>query len=274
MKMLLKIPGIFVASSSFWISTVFAEATPEEIAKKLVNPLAYMISVPFEYNYDQKLGPEENGTSQFVKIQPIIPRHINESWDLISRPILPVMWDHNVDPGENVTGIGTLQYESFFVPAGDKEIGVLWGLGPYLAFPTATNEVLGSNQYQAGLSGVLEDVTGPWTIGLLAFQAWAYAASGDWDNQPHDDVLYMQPYIAYVSKSAWTYKINSETYYYWNSSANDQWAVPFNAEILKLYKFGEYALNFGLGARYWATDTTGQAQGWGARATLTFAFPE
>ena len=246
----------------------------EAIAKKLVNPLADMISVPFEYNYDHELGSEDNGISQYVKIQPVLPLHLSKSWDLISRPILPVLWDRNVVPQESFHGVGDLEIEEFFSPLAPNALDIRWGIGPYLSFPTATNDKLGSQQYLGGVVGVVLRQKDHWTVGLLTYQAWSYAKDNGGGNELYTDELYLEPFIDYVTTNAWTFSVNSESYLYWDAQPGSEWSVPINADISKLLNFGKLALSLKGGIRYWVANPPGQAQNFGARATITFVLPE
>ena len=77
--------------------------------------------------------------------------------------------------------------------------------------------------------------------------------------------------MSYTTKDAWTFGLNAESTYDWTHS---QWTVPINATVSKLTRVGKQAVSFGVGARYYADRAGTGPHGWGARATLTFLFPE
>src|SRR5262245_65064289 len=62
----------------------------EDLAKKSQNPIADLVSVPFQSNTNFNTGPFKR-TQEVLNIQPVVPLHINENWNLISRTIMPVM---------------------------------------------------------------------------------------------------------------------------------------------------------------------------------------
>jgi len=131
-----------------------------ELAKKLANPIASLISVPLQYNFDHNLGPEDKGHKSVLNIQPVIPFSIDEDWNLITRTIVPPV-DQNHMPG-NESGIGDVLQSFFFSPKEPVE-GFILGVGPVLNLPTATDEVLGSEKWGAGPTAVALRQDGPWT---------------------------------------------------------------------------------------------------------------
>jgi len=82
---------------------------------------------------------------------------------------------------------------------------------------------------------------------------------------------FLQPFLAYTTKDAWTYTINTESTYDWKA---EQWSVPINAVVSKLTKFGKQPVSLGLGVRYWADSPDSGPHGWGVRFVVTFLFPK
>ncbi len=74
----------------------------DELAKKLSNPVAALISVPLQYNYDETYG--DNGYRHTLNIQPVAPFSISEHWNVISRTILPVIYQDDVVPAPTRPG--------------------------------------------------------------------------------------------------------------------------------------------------------------------------
>jgi len=67
-----------------------------ELAQKLQNPIADIIILPIQYNYDMDIGPNDDGSRHLTNIQPVYPFRLNEDWNLISRTIIPVIDQEDV----------------------------------------------------------------------------------------------------------------------------------------------------------------------------------
>lgn len=173
-----------------------------ELAQELSNPVADLITVPFQMNYDQNVGPQDDGWKLQTNIQPVIPLTLNEEWNLITRTIVPVIQQEDIFPGAGSQfGLGDINMSFFFSPKEPTAGGLIWGVGPVLLLPTATDDLLGAEKWGAGPSAVVLTVRGPWTIGVLANHIWSYA--GDSDRQDIGNT-FIQPFAAYTWPSAWT----------------------------------------------------------------------
>jgi hypothetical protein len=240
----------------------------EELAKKLSNPIASLISVPFQGNYDEKIGPARDGHRFTLNIQPVIPIELNQDWNLISRTILPITDQRNIFPGAgNQSGIGDVVQSFFFSPKAPTAGGWIWGAGPVLLLPTGSDDLLSARKWGVGPTAVLLKQDSGWTYGGLFNHIWSFAGE---DNRSSVSSTFVQPFLSYTTKDAWTFGLNTESTYDWNAK---QWSVPLNASVSKLVRFGKQPVSFGLNARYWADSPDSGAHGWGARFVVTFLFP-
>jgi hypothetical protein len=243
-----------------------AATSTEALAKDLANPVAALISVPFQLNYDQDIGAARGGKRWQLNIQPVLPVDLNPQWNLISRTILPVVWQDEIYPGAgSQSGIGDIVQSVFFSPKAPTA-GWIWGAGPVFLLPTGSDDLLSVSKRGAGPTGVALKQDGPWTYGLLANHIWSFAGSGRQDV----NATFMQPFVSYTTPAAWSFALNTESTYDWDRK---QWAVPLNAIVSKVTKLGDQLVSFGAGARYWADGPEGGPHGWGFRLTVTLLFP-
>ena len=241
----------------------------EDLAKELVNPVASLISVPIQANYDDNFGASDNGSTWRINVQPVIPVSISKNWNLISRTILPIITQDNIPVnGAGESGIGDVLQSFFFAPKKATPNGIIWGVGPALLLNTASKDALGSRKWAAGPTGVALKQAGPWTYGMLANHIESF--SGD-NNRPGVSATFMQPFLAYITHSKTTFSLNTETTYDWKT---ENWAVPINFNVAQLLKVGSQIIQVGGGLRYWADSPDFGPEGLGARLQLTFLFPK
>ncbi|MDM0036770.1 transporter [Variovorax sp. J22P271] len=237
------------------------------MAKKLSNPVAALISVPLQYNYDHHIGPDD-GHKSYLNFQPVVPISLNADWNVISRTIVPIISQHNVVPGSSQSGFGDITQSLFFSPKEPTAGGLIWGIGPVFLLPTGTESQLSARKWGAGPTGVVLKQDGPWTYGLLANHIWG---AGGVSTRPDVSSTFLQPFLSYTTKDAWTYSLNTESTYDWK---NKQWQVPINLLVTKLMKFGDQPVSIGGGLRYWAESTEVGPHDLGVRLVVTFLFPK
>lgn len=243
-------------------------ASEYQIARELSNPVAALISVPLQFNYDHGMGPTEDGRRYALNIQPVIPFSLTPEWNLISRTIIPVIDQKDAVPGGgSQSGLGDTVQSLFFSPAKPTAGGLLYGVGPVFLLPTATDKRLGTEQWAVGPTGVVLRQDGPWTVGVLANHLWSVA--GD-SNRASVNASFVQPFVSYVTQTRTTFALQTESSYDWQ---HNQWTVPINFNVAQLLRVGDQILQVGATARYWADGPTGAPTGWGLRLNLTFLFP-
>lgn len=238
----------------------------QELAKKLANPISSLVSVPFQQNYDCCFGPKD-AYRYSLNIQPVIPFSLNEDWNLIVRTIVPVVYQEAPAAGFD-SGFGLSDTEqSFFLSPAQSLDGITWGVGPVFLWPTATSSELGTGKWGAGPTGVILKQHGGWTYGALANHIWSYAGHSDREAVSQS---FVQPFLTYTFPDTTALSLSSESSYDWTS---EQWTVPINAGISKVFKFGEQRISLGVSARYYA-EAPSDGPKWGARFVTTFLFPE
>lgn len=238
----------------------------EQLAKQLANPVASLISVPLQFNYDGGIGPTD-GDRFYMNIQPVIPFELTEDWNVISRTILPVVYQSDIIPGDDQFGLGDTVQSLFFSPKLPTANGVIWGAGPVFLLPTATDDALGAEKWGAGPTAVVLKQDGAWTFGGLTNHIWSFA--GD-DDRGDVNATFLQPFVVYTTPKATSFFLNLEATYDWE---REQSSVPVNAGVNQLFNFGGQLVQLGAGVRYWIDSPESGPEGFGARINAVFLFP-
>jgi hypothetical protein len=238
-----------------------------ELAKKLSNPVAALISVPIQTNWDTGIGPADADRTT-INVQPVIPFSIGEDWNVISRTIVPIIdAESPVSGGSDESGLGDIVQSFFFSPKQPTESGWIWGAGPALLLPTASDSALGSEKWGAGPTAVVLKQANGWTYGALANHLWSYAGE---DDRADVNATFVQPFLSFTTKKQTTLMLNTESTYDWDG---DQWTVPINFAVSQLLKVGGKPLSFAVGYREYVEAPSGGPE-WGLRFVLTFLFPK
>jgi hypothetical protein len=239
------------------------------LAQELTNPLADLVNIPIQMNYDRGIGSQDEGWKLQTNIQPVIPFHLGEDWNLISRTIMPVTYQEDIFPGSGSQfGLGDINLSLFFSPKKPAAGVITWGVGPVLLFPTATESLLGGKKWGAGPSAVALATLGPWTVGALGNHLWSYAGDAD---RPYINNTFLQPFVAYTWPSAWTASLQSESTYNWNT---EQWSVPVNFGLSKLVRLGKLPVSLQGGVGYWAESPDTGPEGFRFRFQISIVLPK
>jgi hypothetical protein len=259
---------VLLAALLFSRATLAEEHNADELAKKLVNPISSLVSVPFQFNPDYNIGPDD-GTKTTLNIQPVIPAPISEDWNLITRVIVPLIDQHNVAGHSGTqTGMGDTTPTFFFSPKAPTASGLTWGAGPVFLLPTATDDLLGTEKWGAGPSFVLlQQTESHWTIGMLANHIWSFAGK---DEREDVNSTYLQPFITKGIGKGRTIALNSESTYNWRTG---HWNAPINLTYAQIVKVGDQLVNLKFGPRYYVETPSGGPD-WGLRFEVTLLFPK
>jgi hypothetical protein len=238
-----------------------------DLAKKLQNPIASLISVPLKLEWDTGIGPAD-ADRYTLKIQPVIPISLTENTNLITRTIIPIIRAESPVPGgDDESGLGDILQSFFFSPKAPTESGWILGAGPVLLYPSATNDAVGGEKWGAGPTAIALKQDSGWTYGVLANHVWSFAGN---DDRTDVSATFIQPFLSYTTKTYTTFGVNTESTYDWESR---QWIVPINLSVSQLMKFGSQPVSFQLSARGYAERPDGGPD-WGLSFTTTFLFPK
>ncbi|WP_430390681.1 hypothetical protein [Dyella sp. 20L07] len=236
----------------------------DDVSRKLADPTAALISVPFQINYLSGMGPNGNLHNDILKIQPVIPI-VGDSGKFILRPILPMEWNQYPDKR---SGMGDLAVQGYYVPNGDGPWD--FGVGPVVSFNTASSKTLGSGKYAAGPAFVAVRKSPEWTMGALLNHLWSFA--GDSDRQAVS-VTNFQPFITRTLQKGWSVTVTSESSYNWKGGTGGYWTVPLGGTVSKVLRIGKMPVSFAAGGFY-NVEKPDYMNKWMWRVMVTAVFTE
>jgi hypothetical protein len=248
-----------------------AEMTAEELAKAVQNPVANLISVPFQNNTNFNYGPRD-GTQNVLNIQPVIPISVDPEWNVITRTIIPIVTQPGFVPGESTTtGLGDVQFSAFLSP--DRADGLIWGVGAIGQAPTNSNDRLGNDRWGLGPTAVVLRMKhgDPWVYGVLVNNVWSVSGS---TSDPSYSNFLMQPFLNYNLPGGLYLTSAPIITAAWKAESNQRWTVPLGAGVGKIVHLGRLPVNFQLSAYYNVVAPDDLGPEWQLRFQVQFLFPK
>lgn len=249
-----------------------AATSDADLAKQLSNPVASLVSVPLQFNWDQPVGIDDD-TRLTMNFQPVVPIGLNEDWNMIVRWIMPYIAQPRLsEEGVPTSGLSDIVASAFFSSA--KPGRFIWGVGPVLLLPATSDPVLGSGKWGAGPTFVILKQSGAWTYGALANHIWSYAGDDFTGGAVRSNVnsTFLQPFVSYTTSTAVTYGVNLEASANWEAASGDEWTVPLHLTVTKLTKFGPFPMSVGGGVGIF-TAAPGGTPDWRLRFVATLLLP-
>jgi hypothetical protein len=236
-----------------------------ELARAVQNPVASMISVPFQNNTNFNFGPLEK-TQNVLNIQPVIPFTLSEDWNLITRTIIPVVSQPAFTPAQDREfGLGDTVFSAFLSPRDSGQL--IWGVGPALLLPTSTDDRLGAGEWGAGPSVVVLTMQGPWVVGSLFSNIWSFTG----DEQVN--LFTWQYFVNYNLDDGWYLTSAPIITANWEADSGNAWTVPFGGGFGKIFRIGKQPMNASLAA-YYNVEKPDFGADWQLRFQIQFLFPK
>jgi hypothetical protein len=243
-------------------SSVRSQESNEELAKAAQNPLASMISLPFQDNINFNYGPNEDRTQNLLNIQPVIPLMGGR---IITRTIFPLLWQPEFTPeGGTKFGLADVNFTAFYSPPSE---GAIWGIGPILTIPTGYD--YSSGKWGIGPSFVILNMTPKWVYGALINNVWSFA--GDEDRADINKMLF-QPFLNYNFPGGKYLSFSPIITADWEAESGQQWVVPLGLSAGAIVRLGKLPVNLQAGA-YANVVKPDFGPGWQMRLQASLLFP-
>ena len=255
------------ALAALMTSSTLVAAEVEALAKAAQNPIASMISLPFQNNTNLNIGPNDE-TQNILNIQPVWPFAINDDWNVITRTIIPVVSQPDIFTGEGrVNGIGDTVFTAFLSPSAPSEI--TWGAGPVILMPTATDDTLGQDTWAAGISAIILAMPGKFVVGSHISNMWSFGG-GDADI----NLFTLQPFVNYNMADGWYLVSAPIITANWEADDDHKWTVPLGGGVGKIFKIGKQPINAQLSLYNNVITPDDYGADWQVRAQFQLLFPK
>jgi hypothetical protein len=251
----------------FGIDNTMADGD-KALAQGAVNPLTTTITVPIQVEYNENIGPEDEGTRTTVFVQPIIPFELNEDWNLITRTIFSIIDQKDIFPGAGTqSGLGDITETLFFSPTQPTESGWIQGVGPVIQIDSATDDYLGLDEHGLGLSYIALKTDDSQLYGFLVNQL--YSVEGHLGDTYSN--FFIQPFYDYTTEGLLTFELTSESNYNWNT---EEWSIPVTLTASQFMTLGDLPILVGGGVKYWVESADADPEGLSLNLNLYLLFPK
>jgi len=249
------------------VMTIWAEES-SELAKQAQNPIANLISIPFENDFNLETGVHKED-SYVLQVKPVVPFHISDDWTVITRTIIPMIQLPAPAPGvDGATGLGDIQESLFLSPT--KVGSVIWGAGPVVSFPTATQHLLGTGKLSVGPTAVVLTSQGHWLFGVLAQNLFSVAGPS---GRSDVDQMLIQPFVNYNLPHGWYLTSSPVITANWETRSRERWTVPVGGGVGKIIHIGKLPVNMYLQCFRNVEHPDGTTP-WALRFQIQFLFPK
>lgn len=254
----------------------------QDLGKQSQNPIGNMISLPMQNNTYFGVGPAEEWANSF-QVQPVYPVNLGKI-NLINRAIIPVNYiaaQEGIIPAatqvessavtfstDSVGGLGNITYQGFFSPAEPGK--VIWGLGPVIQFPTATDDHLGTDKWSGGPGFVALAMPGNWVLGVLGYNLWSFAGPSD---EEKVNFFLFQYFFNYNLSNGWYLTTTPIITADWEADSDQRWTIPFGGGAGRLVKFGKQPVDFKAQA-FWYADAPDNGPEWALQFMVKLLFPK
>ena len=269
-------PGFRLA---FWImlvamSALFRSVLPacaqesSEMDKQVQNPIARLISVPVENDFNPQTGINKED-SYVLQFKPVVPFKLSDDWNLITRTIIPVIQVPELAPGlQGTTGLGDVQTSLFLSPV--KAGSVIWGAGPVISFPTATQDILGTKKLSVGPTVVVLRSHGHWLFGTLVQNLFSVAGPKE---RADVNQMLMQPFVNYNLRHGWYLTSSPIITSNWEKTSDQRWTVPVGGGVGRISRFEKLPVNV-YTQFFRNVERPDGTTHWSARFQMQFLFPK
>lgn len=235
----------------------------DEIAKDLANPNTPLTSLKLQiqyFSFDGDLPGADDQDMLKLYLQPVLPFPLESGRTVWVRPGVPFVIDQPVfDAGsqrlDSETGLGDITLDVQYGTT--LENGFLWSVGASSAFPTASDEQLGTDQWTLGPGfqlGVIKEKT---ILGVFANHQWDIA--GDGDQEVSLTTVQLFGVVIPGRGGGWSYGSTPIITY---DHESEDWTVPLHFTVGKTYIINGRPWEFSVDFNYYVERADAIAPEW------------
>jgi len=258
-----------------------SEASLQEIARQVNNPIGPLWQLTFDSEIVALRGGGVDGVTYSESFEPTISVDLNRlglrnadwaaNFKVVTQLTVPLVESVPGGRGEDrSSGFGDIELASVVAPS--RRYGWLWGLGPTFIFPSASNEALGQEKWQAGPAALTAYVGRKWAGYAIAQQWWSFA--GD-DDRPDTSQLCVDYGLIRNLARRWQVGLQPTMTVDWKASRGSQVSFPVGLGVGRTVRIGELPVQIWMEADYYAVrpdDVAGSR--WGVQLQISPVIPE
>lgn len=254
---------VAIAAPCFAEETVF-----RKLAKKMQNPVSDRVTFTFEQSINFGVGLDDD-VQKILRIKSLYTFNLSDDWNLINSTIVPVVDQPELFPGAgDQTGFADINSTFFLMPRFIKF--AIFGVGPIVSLPTATDEVLGTEKWSVGPAAAIVATPGRWVFGFVVNNLWSVGGAS---TREDINAFALRPFVYYNFPSGW-YTVTSPTIRaVWTADSDDRWIVPLGGGVGKVFQVGKQKMNAFVQAFY-NVEHPEFGPDWSLRLQLQFLFPK
>jgi hypothetical protein len=271
-KHCIRVYVFILTTSMLWVAIgtpCYAEETVfRELARKMHNPVSDRISFSFEDRINFGVGLNDD-VQNILNVRSLYSFNLGDNWNLVNRTIVPLVDQPELVPGSGGQfGLGDISSTFFLMPRSSRF--AIFGVGPVVSFPTATDETLGLEKWRVGPSAVVVSMPGRWVLGVLVNNLWS--VGGD-SNREDINSMAIQPFVYYNFPNGWYIVSSPIIGAVWTADSDDRWTVPLGGGVGKIFQVGKQKMNASVQAFYNIEKPEAVAD-WSLRLQFQFLFPK
>jgi hypothetical protein len=255
------------------------EKSLTEINKKLINPVSDLWSISFQRNnylLDSGLPGKGEYWNSNLNLLPVLPMALTKNWNLITRPIIPLLISQphpksgNQSEVETTYGFGDISLVEMVSPSPNLAGNWLLGFGPTFIFPTASSDWTGQGKMQAGPAAFIGHLSKNWGLGVFYQQWWSF--SGD-NGRPDTSQMNLQPIVTYFLPDNWTISYSGNILANWKAEGSNVWTIPVGLSVAKLFKLARLPMKISLAGQYMPIHPDHFGQEWNIQLQVSLVLP-